>query len=181
MYCNTLLIIFLATAHARTEDGKSVIVDIYPGFGWDHLRFLDLSPIFEVSNSKDSEKYQACIEVIPVRQNLIQMDSTVIDMFDARTSDYASNLFIGASAGYMGFQISGSYSQDYQSSKRQQGEDKTIALRNQIDYLIYDVIVKSSCPLNSKVKQAVIDIARYQNNDQQMMATYAAQLFIKTY
>ncbi len=167
--------------YVRADDVKSVTVDIYPGFGWDNLRFLELSPIFDVSNFNSSDKFQACIEVIPVRQNRIQLDSTVVDMFDARTSDYSSNLFIGGSAGYMGFRISGSYSQEYQSSKKQQGEEKTIAFRNQIEYIIHDVILKSSCQLNPKVKQALIDIARYQTSEQLTMATYAAQLFIKTY
>jgi hypothetical protein len=181
MHYSTLFVIILAITYARADGVKSVTVDIYPGFGWDNLRFLDLSPIFDVSNLNSSDQFQSCIEVIPVRQYKIQLDSTVVDMFDARTSDYSSNLFIGGSAGYMGFRISGSYSQEYQSSKKQQGEEKTIALRNQIDYIIHDVILKSSCQLNPKVKEAIIDIAGYQTSDQLTMATYAAQLFIKTY
>jgi hypothetical protein len=66
-------------------------------------------------------------------------------------------------------------------AKREQGEEKTITLRNQIDYIMYDVILTSSCQLNPQVKENLIEIARYQTSDQSTMATYAAQNFVKKY
>jgi len=181
MRCKTLLLITLVIFHVQADGEKSVIVDIYPGFGWDNLRYLDMTPIFDVSNFNNSDKFQSCIEVIPVRRNEIKLGSTVIDMFDARTQEYSSNLFIGGSAGYMGFKIGGSYSTEYQTAKKQQGAEKTIILRNEIDYIMYDVILKSSCQLNPEVKKDLIEIARYHISDQPTMAMYAAQQFVKTY
>jgi hypothetical protein len=90
-------------SYIQAESDKSVMVDIYPGFGWDNLRFIDMSPVFDVSNFNKSNKFQSCIEVIPVRRTKIELGSTIVDMFDSRTKDYSSNLFVGGSAGYMGF------------------------------------------------------------------------------
>jgi hypothetical protein len=181
MYTEILFLITIVISHVQADGEKSVLVDIYPGFGWDHLRFIDMSPIFDVSNFNNSVKFQSCIELIPVRQNKIQLESAVIDMFDARISDYSSNLFISGSGFYKGFKGGGSYSQEYQSAKRVQAEDKTITLRNQIEYIMYDVILTSSCQLNPQVKKDIIEISNYQTSDQLAMATYAAQLFVKTY
>jgi hypothetical protein len=74
---------------------------------------MDMNPIFDVSNVNYLDKFQSCIEVIPVRRNRIELSSTLIDMFDARTSDYSSNLFIGGSGSYKGFKAGGSYSSEY--------------------------------------------------------------------
>ncbi|CAF4360565.1 unnamed protein product, partial [Rotaria sp. Silwood2] len=156
-------------------------IDIYPGFGWDHLRFIDLAPIYEVSNLKDSDMFQSCIEMIPLHENKIEMGSTEIDTFDSRTSDYSSNLMIGGSAGFGGFKIGGSYSKEYQTTKKEQGQEKTITLRNQIDYLMVDVILLSACPLHPQVKKDLIEIAEHQANKESLLATYFAQLFVKKY
>jgi hypothetical protein len=181
MHYKILLLLTVVIFCIQADSDKSVMVDIYPGFGWDNLRFIDMTPIFDVSNFNKSNKFQSCIEVIPVRRTKIELGSTVIDMFDSRTKDYSSNLFVGGSAGYMGFRIGGSFSNEYQISKKEQGEEKTITLRNQIDYIMYDVILTSSCQLNPQVKKDLIEIAQYQTSEQSAMATYAAQNFVKKY
>ncbi len=160
---------------------KTLKIDVYPGFGWDHLRFLDMAPLYDVSNFNDSDGYQSCIEMIPLHENKIEMGSTEIDTFDSRTSDYSSNMMIGGSAGYGGFKIGGSYSKEYQTVKKEQSQEKTITLRNEIDYLMVDVILQPSCPLHPQVKKDLIEIAKYQSNNQSLMATYLAQLFVKKY
>jgi len=181
MFSTIVLLFGIMIPHVQADGIKSLTVDIYPGFGWDHLRFLDMNSLFDVVNFNDSESFQSCIDVIPVRRNRIEMGSTLIDMYDARTTDFASHLFIGGGGGYLGFKISGSYSNEYATSKKEQGEEKTLTLHNQIDYILCDVLLKATCPLNSKVKQELIQIARYQANNQTAMATYAAQLFVKNY
>lgn len=160
---------------------KSLKIDIYPGFGWDHLRFIDMSPIFDVSNFNDSNSFQSCIEMIPLHENNIETGSTIVDAFDSRTNDHSQSISVGASGGYGGVKIGGSYSNDYQKIKKEQGEHKTITLRNHIDYLMVDVILQSSCQLNPHVKKDLIEIARYVSTNQQLRATYAAQLFVKKY
>jgi hypothetical protein len=160
---------------------KSLKIDIYPGFGWDHLRFLDMAPLYDVSNFNDSDVFQSCIEMIPLHENKIEMGSIEIDTFDSSTSDYSSNLMIGGSVGYGGFKIGGSYSEAYQTVKKEQGQEKTITLRNQIDYLMVDVILQPSCPLHPQVKKDLIEIAKYQWTNQSLLATYLAQLFVKKY
>jgi hypothetical protein len=160
---------------------KSLKVDIYPGFGWDHLRFLDMSPIYDVSNFNGSDAFQSCIAVIPLHENRVEMGSTEIDMYDSQSSDYSSNLMISGSAGLGSFKIGGSYSKEYQTVKKEQGQERTIILRNEIDYLMVDVILQPSCPLHPQAKKALIEIAEYQSNNQSLLATYLAQLFVKKY
>ncbi|CAF3247528.1 unnamed protein product [Rotaria socialis] len=160
---------------------KSLTVDIYPGFGWDHLRFIDLAPLYEVSNFNRSSLFQSCIEMIPINENKIEMGSIEIDAFDSRSSEYSSNVMIGGSAGFGAFKIAGSYSKEYQTTKKEQEQEKTITLRNQIDYIMVDVILLPSCPLHPQVKRDLIDIAKYQTNNNSLLATYLAQLFVKKY
>jgi hypothetical protein len=160
---------------------KSLKIDIYPGFGWDHLRFIDMSPIFDVSNFNDSDLFQACVEMIPLHENKIETGSIVVDAFDARTADHSTNIAVGGSGVFNGVKIGGSYSYEYQKLKQEQGEEKTVTLRNHIDYLMVDVILQQTCPLNSQVKKDLIDIARFITTDQSLRATYAAQMFVKKY
>jgi hypothetical protein len=171
--------IFFSTVQADGE--KSLKVDIYPGFGWDNLRFLDMNPIYDVTNFNDSIVFQSCVELIPIHQNKISLGSEVVDLFDSRTNDYSSNVMISGKGGYMGFSIGGSYSQEYRTTKKHQGEEQTITLRNQIDYLMVDVLLGTSCPLNRKVKRDIMEISEYIQSEETAMATYAAQLFVKNY
>lgn len=172
-----LYFLLLITSYAE----KSIKVDVYPGFGWDHLRFLDMNPVYDVSNFNDSALFQSCIEMIPLHENKIETGSTVIDTFDSHSSEYSSNLLIGGSGGYGGFKMSGSYSNDYQKIKKEQGQEKTVTLRNHIDYLMVDVMLQSSCRLHPQVKSELIKIAEYATTGKVLSATYAAQLFVKKY
>ena len=177
MMLHVLGLFFIATCHGE----KSLKIDIYPGFGWDHLRFLDLNPVFNVSNFNDSDIFQSCIEMIPLHENKIETGSVLLNTFDSHTSEYGSQFMIGGKAGFLGFSIGGSYSEEYQSIKQEQKETKTVTLRNQIDYLMVDVILLDSCPLTNDVKQALIEIAKYEATEQPLLATYAAELFVKKY
>jgi len=173
------IIYFLLLIVCNAE--KSMKVDIYPGFGWDHLRFIDMSPVFDVSNFNDSDAFQSCIEMIPLHENNIETGSTIIDAFDLRTNDYSKSISVGGSGVFKGVKIGGSYSHEYQKLKHEQGEEKTITLRNHIDYLMVDVILQSTCPLNPQVKKDLIEIAKYITTNQLLRATYAAQIFVKKY
>ncbi|CAF1020496.1 unnamed protein product [Adineta steineri] len=181
MNCRILVFTLFSLFQAHVGEVESLKVDIYPGYGWDNLRYLDMNPIYDVSNLNDSWIFQSCIELIPIRQNKLSLGSEVIDVFDSRTHDYSSNTMISAKGGYLTFRIGGSYSYEYQNVKRQQGEEQTITLRNQIEYLMVDVLLKPSCPLNPQVKNDLIEIAGYIENEETAMATYAAQLFVKNY
>ncbi|CAF1414982.1 unnamed protein product [Adineta ricciae] len=176
IYLNLWLLLLLG---CRGE--RSLKVQVYPGFGWDHLRFLDMSPIYDVSNFNDSDKFQSCIELIPLHENKIELASTEMDMYNSHSSDYSSNLMIGGSAGYLGFKISGSYSKEYQTAKKEQGQEKTVVLRNEINYLMVDAIIQSSCPVHPQVKKDIANIAKHQSNNESLLATYYAQLFVKKY
>ena len=160
---------------------KSLKVDIYPGFGWDHLRFIDMNPIFDVSNFNDSDVFQSCIEMIPLRENKIETGSTIIDAFDSRTTDHDMTISVGGSGAFKGVKLSGSYSHEYQQLKKEQGEERTVTLRNHIDYLLVDVILQQKCPLHPQVKKDLIEIAKYIVTEQTLRATYAAQIFVKKY
>ncbi|CAF4830482.1 unnamed protein product [Rotaria sp. Silwood2] len=109
------------------------------------------------------------------------MGSTSLNMFDSNKNDYASSFMIGGSASYLGFKIGGSYSNEYQRIKEEQKETKSITLHNQINYLMADAILLPTCPLMTHVKKELIKIAEYVLTDQPLMATYAAELFVKKY
>lgn len=174
-----VVLLFCLASYSHAE--KSLKVDIYPGFGWDHLRFIDMNPLFDVSNFNNSDVFQSCIEMIPLHENNIETGSTVIDSFDQRTDDNSLNFMVGGSLPIKSVKIGGSYSYENQKIKKEQGEQGTITLRNHIDYLMVDVILQQTCPLNAHVKKDLIEIAKLITLDQNLRATYAAQLFVKKY
>ncbi|CAF1634061.1 unnamed protein product [Adineta ricciae] len=157
------------------------MLDVYPGYGWDDLRHVDMSSVFNVLNFENTHLNEKCIQVYPVREQKMELVSSIIDVFDSYETDYSSDLFVGGSASYMGFKVSGSYSQNYQSSKKLQREENTIILRNHIDFIMSEVLMSPSCELHAEAKKRLVDIAKYETNNQSAMATYAAQLFVKEY
>ncbi|CAF1185307.1 unnamed protein product [Adineta ricciae] len=181
MIFQALLVLLLCVCQTQADGEKTLKIDVFPGYGWDDLRFLDMNPVYDISNFNDSRVFQSCVEIIPIRQNRISLGSELIDVFDSRTTDYSSNLMISSKGGYLTFRIGGSYSSEYQNVKRQQGEEQTITLRNQIDYLMVEVLLKSSCPLNPQMKYDLMEISTYLENEQTEMATYAAQMFVRNY
>ena len=177
-YC--CVILFLSFP-CQADDEKPLKVDIYPGFGWDHLRFMDMSPIFAVSNFNNSAAFQSCIQIIPILEDKIQLDSELCDTFNLHTSDYSSN-FVGGGGLSLGFfKIGGSYSQEYKQVKMHQGKEKTVTLRNEFNHLLVDVILDSSCPLNPQVKREILKISDYISSKQLEMASYVAQVFVGRY
>lgn len=178
-----VLLLISAYCQDKVNSDSSLKVDIYPGYGWDHLRFMELSPIFDVSNFNDSDVLQSCIDLIPVHEKRIELNSEIIDVFDSHNSDYSSNYVISGSARFTKFPlISGSFSRSFSESKAQQAREQSISLRNQIDYILVDVILDASaCRLNPNVKKDIIQLGKYLTSEQAMMATYAAQLFVKKY
>lgn len=178
IYCFVLL---LLSSLCRSDGENSFKVDIYPGFGWDHLRFIEMSPIYAVSNFNDSTMFQSCIQMIPLLEDNIQLDSELFDSFNIRTSDYSSNFVTDGSLNFLKFRIGGSYSKDYRQVKTQQGRERTVTLRNEFNHLLVDVILDSSCSLNPQVKRDLIQISNYITSGQSAMASYAAQVFVKRY
>ncbi|CAF0858945.1 unnamed protein product [Adineta steineri] len=152
-----------------------------PGYGWDDLRFMDMDPVFDVSNLNKSDIYQSCVEVIPFYEKEMELGTTVIDMFDSHTDDYFRNFMINIGVPFDMMKVSGLFSAASQTVRKEQAHKQSILIRNQIDYLLVDVILKSSCPLNSQLKKDILAISKYQTTKQFEKATYEAQLFIKKY
>lgn len=177
----TLFVVIVCMTHHCCLGEVSMKVDIYPGFGWDNLRFMDLLPIFNVSNFNSSNIFQSCIEVIPMHENKIELESTVIDMFNSKSHEYASNFMIGGSASYSSFEISGAYSNEYVTVKKEQNQEKTVTLHNQINYLMSDVLLSRRCPITEQAKKDLLMIAQYEMSNEHELANYEAELFVKNY
>ena len=160
---------------------KKLSIDLYPGYGWDHLRFIDMLPIYNVRNSNDSLVMQECIAHIPTRKSELEMNSDIIDIYDSSAKTYASEYIIGGGVSFLGIGVSASYSEQYQQMKEQQGREDTVTIRNEIRYTFADVLLLRSCPLDPGFKAEIIEIANYIKNDQQVMATYASQVFVLHY
>ncbi|CAF1536356.1 unnamed protein product [Didymodactylos carnosus] len=144
------------------------------------LRLLEMNPVYDVSNFNDSDVFQSCIEMLPIRQSKIDLESDIVDLYDSRSIDYASKYVMEGSLNFEKFKLGGSYESNYQKIKKQQSHDRTIAIRNELSILVADVILSSSCPLNYQAKKDLIEIAKYSQN-QPLSASYAAQMFIRKY
>lgn len=163
---------------SKADDRKPFRADIYPGFGWDHLRFMEMSPVFSVSNYNDSTEMQSCVQIIPILEDRIQLESEVFDAFNSRANDYASNFVAGGGFGVGFFKISGSFSKEYRQIKTEQGRSKMVTIRNEYNHVLADVVLETSCPINPKVKEELILISNYLTSGQTEMASYAAQIFV---
>ena len=172
--CITLLVLSIAV-------GISSSVDLYPGYGWDHLRFMDMLPIYSVRNLNKSSDMQQCTAQIPMRASEIDVNSDIIDIYNVSTTDYASEFTINGEVNTLKFGIGGSFSKLYRTIKQQQGRENTVTIRNEIRYILAEVLLLRSCPLDSQFKSEVLKIATYIKTEQPRMATYAAQLFVLRY
>lgn len=162
-------------------ESKSLFVDLYPGYGWDHLRFIDMLPIYQVRNANSSVQMQECIAHVPIREVEIEMNSDIIDVYDSTTKDYSSEHILGGGVGFMGFGISASFSKQYRELKERQGREQTVIIRNEILHNTADVFLLRSCPLDSHLKAEIINIANNIRDDEPIMARYAAQTFVLRY
>ncbi|CAF1075475.1 unnamed protein product [Didymodactylos carnosus] len=179
-YTCSLLLLLIHSLVGIVDGEKSLKLDIYPGYGWDHLRLLEMNPVYDVSNFNDSDVFQSCIEMLPIRQSKIDLESDIVDLYDSRSVDYASKYVMEGSLNFEKFKLGGSYESNYQKIKKQQSHERTIAIRNELSILVADVILSSNCPLNYRVKKDLIEIAKYSQN-QPLSASYAAQMFIRKY
>jgi hypothetical protein len=171
-----ITVLILTTVHAKHSP-----IELYPGYGWDQLRFVDMLPIYNVRNSNDSLAMQECIANIPRRKSELEMNSDIIDIYDSSGKTYASKYTVGGGVSFLGIGVSASYSEEYQQMKEQQGREDTVTIRNEIRYTFADVLLLRSCPLDPRFKAEIVEIANHIKDDQQMMATYAAQLFVLHY
>ncbi|CAF1635175.1 unnamed protein product, partial [Adineta ricciae] len=158
-------------------------IDLYPGYGWDHLRFLDMLPIFDIRNSYNSTIMQQCITHIPLRQSEFDIQSQLIDLYNSSTTTYELEINLGGEIPLpeTGIGIGGSFSPTYQDIKSQQGRDNTITLRNVIRHDFADVLLLPSCSLDSRFKSEIIQIANYIKTGELIKASYAAQMLILRY
>lgn len=142
---------------------------------------MQMSPIYAVENFKDSNPSQSCIDIIPIYENQLELNSEVFDAYDLAKNDYSKNTLIKGSVGFSIFKIGGSYSEAFQKIKEQQSQETSITVRNQIEYTIAEVLVSNTCPLNSQTKKELLRISTHLNNQQLTLATYVAQMFVKRY
>ena len=64
-------------------DAKNTVIDLYPGYGWDHLRFIDMLPIYGVQNSTNSDIMQRCIVHVPIRKTELEINSEIVDIYNS--------------------------------------------------------------------------------------------------
>jgi hypothetical protein len=171
-----IIVLILTTIHAKNPP-----IELYPGYGWDQLRFVGMLPIYNVRNSNDSLVMQECITHIPTRKSELEMNSDIIDIYDSSAKTYVSKYTVGGGVSFLGIGVSASYSEEYQQMKEQQGREDTVTIRNEIRYTFADVLLLRSCPLDPQFKAEIVAIANYIKDDQQVMATYASQLFVLRY
>lgn len=160
---------------------KHMAIELYPGYGWDQLRFIDMLPIYNIRNFNDSIIMQECVAHIPTRKSELEISSDVIDVYDSTAKSYANKYTVGGGVSFLGIGVSASFSEQYQQMKEQQGRENTVTIRNEFRYTFADVLLLRSCPLDSQFKAEIIKIANHIKEDEDMMATYESQLLVLRY
>ncbi|UJR07015.1 hypothetical protein I4U23_011303 [Adineta vaga] len=116
-----------------------------------------------------------------MRQSELEVNSEIVDVYNSSTTSYERRSVAGGGGGFLKFGVSASYSEQYQQIKHQQGREDTVTIRNEIRYVLANVLLSRSCSLDSQFKSEIIRIGNYIKNGEDTMATYHSQVFVLRY
>jgi len=133
-------------------------LDVLPGRGWDNLRNKDMGQVTSVTYSQckttQDGKYLLPDNtfVIPVKQSDVQLFSEIIDSWTSYTSITSRSFNLNVGYDTPKCSISGSFSSDYQTTKRRQVDEKSMTFRVHARYTMYIVGTMATTDLDGQFK-----------------------------
>ncbi|XP_064641870.1 macrophage-expressed gene 1 protein-like [Lineus longissimus] len=155
-----------------------------PGGGWDNLRNVDMGQVAFMNYSQClmTEDGQYLIPdttyAVPQKRSQVETFGELIEHWSNYTSITSSS--INADASFFSV-VSGSFSDEHQSIKKHQVNDKSITTRVMLRHHMYSIRMEPDTQLHPKFKARLMDIAAHIANNNTKMADYLLQLVVRDY
>ncbi|XP_064643944.1 macrophage-expressed gene 1 protein-like [Lineus longissimus] len=116
--------------------------------------------------------------VLPLKKSKVETFGELIEHWSNYTSITSSS--INADASFYSV-VSGSFSEEHQSIKKHQVNDKSITTRVMLRYHMYTIRMNPDVQLHPNFKARMMDIAAYVANNNTKMADYLLQLIVRDF
>lgn len=171
------------TNQLMNVNSKLHLMDVIPGMGFDNLRNIDVSQVYNFNYSTCHVSADGLyllpddVYLIPIQNSEIDVSSQVFQHFNEHTSETANSINI---QGHYGC-ASGKFSADFQTSKMNMVKTKSISTRVQVRHTLYTVKIQSDAQLHPHFKSRIMDLTAYIQNKNTKVAHYLADELVRDY
>ncbi|XP_055998642.1 macrophage-expressed gene 1 protein-like [Ostrea edulis] len=160
---------------------------VLPGVGWDNLRNKagDMVVFFNYSQCRttDDGKYLIPDNVftVPVKTSQVEISGETFQHWSDYVSTTAFSINSEASLFYKGIHLSGSFSAEKETVKRNQVLGKSVTTRIQARYVRYSAKLQHGSQLSSVFRQQILNIANNIRRNLSTLAEYESQILIRDF
>lgn len=162
-------------------------LEVLPGGGWDNLRNVHMGMVTyrNYSQCKTTEDGKYLIPddtfVYPLKKSNAEVFAEVFDHWTNYSSTTSTSINVEASGSFGFGSISASFSEEHESIKKHQVEDKAVTTRVQLRYVMYKVRSQPDGPLQPVFKTRLLDIAAQLQLNNTAFANFLAQLLVRDF
>jgi hypothetical protein len=171
-----------------TGDGKDVTrFGVLPGMGWDNLRNKagDMVVFFNYSECRttDDGKYLIpdSVFTVPVKTSQVEISGETFQHWSDYISTTASSINSEASFFHVGVMLSGSFSKEKETVKRNQISGKSVTTRVQARYVRYSAKLQHGSQMSSVFRQQILNIANNIQRNLSTLAEYESQILVRDF
>lgn len=159
-------------------------MEVLPGFGFDNLRNLDMSPIAQ-------RNYSMCkvtndgrflipdnVIVVPLQSSRVETFATFFDHWDNYTSMDSFSINVEASVFSL---VSGKFGTQYQQVKEHQYNFDAKTTRTQLRTNLYKIILEPDSQFDTRFRNRLFDIAANIQSNNTFYANYLSDLLVRDY
>ncbi|XP_048730095.2 macrophage-expressed gene 1 protein-like [Ostrea edulis] len=160
---------------------------VLPGVGWDNLRNKagDMVVFFNYSECRttDDGKYLIPDNVftVPVKTSQVEISGETFQHWSDYISTTAFSINTEASLFYKGIKLSGSFSGEKYTVKRNQILGKSVTTRVQARYVRYSAKLQHGSQLSSVFRQQILSIANNIQRNLSTLAEYESQILVRDF
>ena len=157
---------------------------VLPGVGWDNLRNMDMSLVFEYdyTNCQLTSDRKFLLPdgyfAIPIQQSDVETISELFTHWDNYTSLTSASINTEEST-YS--RIAGKFSYDYIKMKASMYNDKSFVARTQVRRKLYTIRLITGTALHPTFKSRLLDIADYMAQNETEIVQYLSELLVRDY
>ena len=162
-------------------------MEVLPGNGWDNLRNLNMGMVTfkNYSQCLTSEDGKYLIPdntyAIALKQSNVALNSEYFDHWNKYSSMTSSSINAEAHGSIGHASFGGKFSDESQSVKKHQVENKAVTTRAQLRYKFYTVKAQPEMQLHPVFKFRLLDIAAHIQCNDTAMARYMADLIVRDF
>jgi hypothetical protein len=169
------------------KDKNLIRYESLPGNGWDNLRNKDAGVVVNFNYSKckttNDGRYiiPDTIYTVPIKSSRVETYAELFDHWKNYTSTTSSSINVGAGLTLAHLGISGSFSDESESIRSHQVNDKSVTTRVQVRYVRYTAKLQPDTPLHPSFRSRLLSIASHLQLNNTNMATYESELLVRDF